>query len=719
MESDSFKPFGRYIIRSPRYPFSMINEWEAPSDLFFEDIYIASNDLFHVLQKGANQKKAAKINKSKYKYWSRACSRSTPFGLFSCCSVGIISNHNDILVAEPNKVLRHSRLDMDYLCAILQYLESLPEIREQLLYHPNDSLYLVGGKLRYIEYGFESGKRVHHIQEIDYSIYLHSLIEASRNGLTINQLTEVLCHNGIENDEAVSFIIELINNQILISEIEPNVTGPDILDRTISILKRKNNLESFVNSLEDIRNLLSEIDLSLFHESDKYETLEKLLSFYPINHSFKSLLQVDSFRPTKRAFLSSEYTNEIENAIRFLIRVHENDRQTSRLQEFANAFVERYDRQEIPLLEALDESVGIGYPIGVKHDEEILLFKDYQIGHIKDTPNEVYLNQDEILIIKKCFQQNNGIVEEIELSDNDCPQPRRISRCNNTISALFQVFEREDSLIYLKSLGGSTATSLIGRFSYLDSSISSLVEEIIEYEERANAGSKTIAEIVHLPESRIGNIAHRSVCRKNEVHYLGFSCIEGQGNIPASDLLISIKDGSINIRSKATGKEILPILSNAHNFFLNTTPTYQFLCDYQQEFGKVIYSFKTDTLLSILEYLPRIRYGKVILGLRTWLLQYEKVFPKNSSHFDFELGLSLVNWSKNHGIPNLITIKDSDNSLFLDLRESICREILFDTLFKKRYVIIEEFLYNDDSSIVSDGMNHYCSEFIVPFYKVI
>lgn len=717
---DSFKPFDRFIIRTPRYPFSRTGEWKVPCDSFLEDIYVASKDLFHELQKkGATKKKTAKIDKAKYKYWSRACSRSTPFGLFSCCSIGFLSNHNDILVAKPDKVLRHSRLDMDYLCDILHYLESIPEIQEQLLYYPNDSLYIVGDKLRYIEYGIESGKRVHHIQEVDNSIYLQSLLEASRKGLAIHQLAELLCQNGIESDAANSFIIELINNQILISEIEPTVTGSDVLDRTISVLEGKNHLESIVNSLKDIRNVLTKIDFSLLHENDKYEILENLLSYYPINHSFKSLLQVDTFRPTTTAFLSSEYTDEIEKAIRFLIRLHDSDRLTNRLREFSKAFIERYERQEIPLLEALDEGIGIGYPVGVKHDEEILLFKDYQVGHIKDTHYEVQLNQDEILILKKICQQNNGIAVEIELSDNDCPPSPSGSRCSNTISALFQVFKGKESRIYLKSFGGSTAASLIGRFSYLESSISSLVEGIIEFEEMAYAGTKTIAEIVHLPESRIGNISHRSVCRKNEVHYLGNCCLDGEGNIPVSDLLIAIQDGSIYIRSKTTGKEIIPILSNAHNYLLNTTPAYQFLCDYQQEFGRVIRSINTDTLLSILEYLPRIRYGKVILGLRTWLLRYEMIFPKDSNHYDYEIELSLINWSKNHGVPNLVTIKESDNSLFIDMRESICRELLFDTLYKKRHVILEEFLYNDESSIVSDGTNSYCSEFIVPFYKVI
>ena len=75
---------------------------------------------------------------------------------------------------------------------------------------------------------------------------------------------------------------------------------------------------------------------------------------------------------TMKYVMSSGFADEIEKAIRFLIRLHDSDRLTNRLREFSKAFIERYERQEIPLLEALDEGIGIGYPVGVKHDEEIL-----------------------------------------------------------------------------------------------------------------------------------------------------------------------------------------------------------------------------------------------------------------------------------------------------------------------------------------------------------
>ncbi len=38
---------------------------------------------------------------------------------------------------------------MQYLCALIQEIERDPNVREQLVYYPNDSLYEIGGKYRY------------------------------------------------------------------------------------------------------------------------------------------------------------------------------------------------------------------------------------------------------------------------------------------------------------------------------------------------------------------------------------------------------------------------------------------------------------------------------------------------------------------------------------------------------------------------------------------
>lgn len=52
----------------------------------------------------------------------------------------------------------------------------------------------------------------------------------------------------------------------------------------------------------------------------------------------------------------------------------------------------------------------------------------------------------------------------------------------------------------------------LGRFCHIDESIMALVKEIADFEQRQTP-DVIFAEISHLPESRIGNIASRPVFR--------------------------------------------------------------------------------------------------------------------------------------------------------------------------------------------------------------
>ena len=59
------------------------------------------------------------------------------------------------------------------------------------------------------------------------------------------------------------------------------------------------------------------------------------------------------------------------------------------------------------------------------------------------------------------------------------------------------------------------------------------------------------------------------VNRAYEIVYLSNSEIPTENQIFINDLYVSIKNDSIQLRSKKLDKEVIPILSNAHNFDTN------------------------------------------------------------------------------------------------------------------------------------------------------
>ena len=168
----------------------------------------------------------------------------------------------------------------------------------------------------------------------------------------------------------------------------------------------------------------------------------------------------------------------------------------------------------------------------------------------------------------------------------------------------------DNDLINIKSVGGVCAANLLGRFCHIDESIMALVKEIADFEQRQTP-DVIFAEISHLPESRIGNIASRPVFREHTLHYL--SNYEHDGtDIPISDLMLSIRQGRLFLRSKKYDKEVVPRLTCAHNYSMSPIPIYRFLCDLQHQRITGGLSCGWSGLLATYDYLPRIQYKNII-----------------------------------------------------------------------------------------------------------
>ena len=68
------------------------------------------------------------------------------------------------------------------------------------------------------------------------------------------------------------------------------------------------------------------------------------------------------------------------------------------------------------------------------------------------------------------------------------------------------------NLIHIENAGGSSAVNLLGRFASSNIKVGKIIRDVVEKEQQNNP-DVILAEIVHLPESRTGNILMRPVFR--------------------------------------------------------------------------------------------------------------------------------------------------------------------------------------------------------------
>ena len=182
-----------------------------------------------------------KIRKSLFKYLSRMHTRATPFGLFAGCSILNWGDKTKVNIIDYHSHSRKTRLDMNYLCDFGSELEKIPEIRENLNYKKNTSLYLIDNEFRYVEYLSKNSKRFHKISSIENSYYLNEIYNALDNKLSYDELVNIISRDGVDLYDSKKYINNLIENQFIVSELQPTITGEeyithiqDVLDKILS-----------------------------------------------------------------------------------------------------------------------------------------------------------------------------------------------------------------------------------------------------------------------------------------------------------------------------------------------------------------------------------------------------------------------------------------------------------------------------------------------------
>src|ERR1700724_2300490 len=125
---------------------------------------------------------------------------------------------------------------MDYLFALCEELERAPEMRRELRYRPNSSLYRAGGRLRYAEARLDDKIRSHHLVAVEASDYLEATLARARGGALAADLAAALvtadgatAEVEISREDADAFLTELIDSQVLVSDLSPPVTGPEAI----------------------------------------------------------------------------------------------------------------------------------------------------------------------------------------------------------------------------------------------------------------------------------------------------------------------------------------------------------------------------------------------------------------------------------------------------------------------------------------------------------
>lgn len=728
----TYKIYDRYIIRTPKYAVndlqSILQQGKGQvlqnlcNDLIFlEAIYLASPSLYNAvrryLENKISPKESNKLLYSLVKYYSRMSTRCTPFGLFAGTAIGKFQEIS-LLIVDSRKDRRHTRMDMHYLYQLAKAVEVRPDILPHLFLYPNNSIYQFGKQLRYIHYTYQNNIRKYGIMSTDTSYVLNLILRTAHHGASFTQLQELLNQKGFLNVE--NYLKDLIDSQILYSELEPSVTGQDFLSQMISTLQSRVPRHSLINNLRILQKEISNIDVSHIGDTiHQHEEIIQIIQQIENPQTLQYLFQTDLSKHFSSNTLSAEIKKKLARIFRILNKVTVPQNRSGPLQTFISLFKSRYEAQEISLSKLLDTEIGLLYKMN-EYNNNNLLLQYIILPQQKETVKFSYTNF-QILLQKRlqiCLQKNEMEIvftedELVEGADTSNALPKTLScMCN-----LF--YEKNQLKIFARGATGPSCIDLIARFAYTDPEIDNFVHEIARKEDELYAPA-ILADILHVPEARIGNVMLRPSIRKYEIPYLTKSNLEFARQIYTSDILVSIKEDRFFLRSVKLNKQIIPRLSNAYNYHQNALPLYRFLCDMQDQNKKPFIKFEWGYLEQKATFLPRVSIDYIILSLAQWNLTRADVSDiLESGHSEQILMQSISLLRAKFNIPRYVTLKEQDNELLIDFDNDISINIFFAEIKNKTKFTLIEYPYTTNSYVVKDDLGKsYTSQFIFSAYQL-
>ncbi|MFD2033384.1 lantibiotic dehydratase [Belliella marina] len=732
MKSISLESTGRYLLRCPSKPVEEVDRFlellvNIPSQdykKFLSDsltplkraLFIASPDFVSfcesvVTKEDCNPEAEKKLVITLYKYLSRMATRCTPFGLFAGSALGQIDELTNISFSDNKQQIR-SRLDMHYAAAMGEYLNSLPKLRENIKFSLNDTLYRAGDRFRYVEFQYSERKREYIISAIKGAEIIKSIVDKFQNPFYLDELRLFLVARGIENEQADAYVQRLLESQIILSELQPNVTGDTFFDRLISSVEEIGGMEEILGDLKEANRIISEEDWS----PENGVKLQSLLSKY-VNSGVKDLIQSDLFFHFRKNELPSHVFEDILKMIEHVAVVRK-PYVSKALDGFINKFQTRYEDREIPLLIALDPEVGVGYGNNVSGEVEYMPLIEGVNPPRKTLERAFTLSEQEKRYFDKLYKAISNQEKVFMIDPTDSPNneienarlPRSMFLFGSLLASSQEDLDRGEFQFLVKSISGPSAGNLIGRFCYSSEELTSTVKKLLEDEQQYESDA-VFAEIVHLPEARVGNVIMRPTLREYEIPILTGSTVKSEHVIPLDDLMVSVRNGNVVLRSKRLNKIVKPRLTSAHNY-QKGLPYYRFLCDLQGHSYQSL-DLWTWSHFEGSSYLPRIQFGKLILKRARWIMKKSELKQDRNSASKVDEKLFLAQLISEKSIPNKVVIVEGDNELLVDLSSELGLGILANIL-KKKDVLLKEFLYQPKNCFIKDSSGSYANELIVP-----
>lgn len=659
------------------------------------------------------------------KYYTRMSSRSTPYGIMA--SVGIISVGPQCHIQDEFEGTIHMQLDNAVATGIALEIESSAMLSQYLRYFPNPSIYKHAKQLKYLEILKHDGDKAFGLAKVQANIVLEFILLKAKNGKTAADLL-TLAQNHFKGTFAAEDIVQLVNdmilNQLLLSELKGCATISSlfaILLEKVAPLKGRVETELLWEINTELKSIqrrgqhLNKFALSSIE--DKMKKISPLGARGPVFHC-------NFIRSFSDSAISSIIVKRVLNSVQLMASINE-PFVFKQMEDFKYAFIQRYENRYVPLTEALDEEIGIGYPIdNIRNHNNDGAFEGVMIPDQSFAPVADHrFNPFYTFLFRRISELKAENDKVLHLSTT---QLKEFAVNNMSLPPTFSIFctlsgqsvaevEKGNYTINLSNSTYTSASSPISRFSVSDPEIEAFNREIFAYEDQLFKNC-IVGEVLHMPNARLENITFRKVTRQFEIPIETLSELDADHQILLDDILVNVVNQKIRLVRKKDKKEIIPRISNNHAFTnAESLSAYHFL-------GSLQLDKQQNNLLWLwgplrnLDFLPRVVLDQnLIYSLATWRVKLNIIFFSNNLKIEERLQEHLFAL----GLPRHVSLRQNgDNLLVIDLHDTSCLLILIKEFKKQTTLIFHEYLSSAENCLIRDSAgNAYVNELVIPFFE--
>ncbi|AOM80048.1 lantibiotic dehydratase [Pedobacter steynii] len=609
------------VLRLPA--FSYAENLKTNWDAFKDAIEHSSPGFFQLIKDLTFDQLQAtdkKIQLTIQKYFNRASFRSTPYGKFADLTVVPLSINPDLPIIVEEQPIHHTF--PDWVTRPKEKITLEDAVRAESLIFSNTSFYRLQNEIRYIQ----NSEDKFVLAAVDFNEIVFDILETCSLPRSYDQLKIILTKYDSELLDA--YLSDMLGTDLLFTSKDANIIGEDFFSRIGDT--QIGPTRQYIISEKKV--ITGSLDKRLFrHIPDLVQKLQGILP----------------------------------------------DNKVTNLEEFKTKFVQKFEQAEVPFLIALDPDAGIDYgnlSMAVeqpKFEKLILQFA----SEVEETGISKFRQ-----FLYREILQNIKTGKEIRL-ENFSNESKQFQPLPNTFSAIINL---ADDTIFLQSMGGASATALLGRFALALPEVFKHCQELVSIEQEANP-SVLFFDIGYTKEDNIDNINRRPSIYDQQLNILNFNT--SACPLSMHDILISVRSGEVILQSKRYGKRLIPRVASAYNHRRSDLPVYRLLIDIQNQGVKTNLLFNPSQLIPGLPFYPRVKFRNIVVCPASWSLSIDII--KGIVDLDGKI-LAIKNHLKSFLSGQYFKIGRFDQTLFLNIKDLADIEILLSILEKDRKIFLEE-----------------------------